>query len=87
MRSVFKKFESFGFNGLLFAEFRYFISGHSIILVAKHRGFESAKFVIPLVVPQVDNLSTLFFNIFINDVFRVIQSSQVYLFVDVGVNL
>ena len=68
-------------NDLVFmAHFHSFLSNRRIIV--KHRCFESAKFIVPLGVPQGDHLSTLMFNIFINDHPIAVQSSKILLFAD-----
>lgn len=47
-----------------------------------HLDFEFVSFNVPSGVPQNNHLSTLLFNICINDIFNVIKSSHTFIFVD-----
>jgi hypothetical protein len=75
-----RKLQVFGFSGSLLNWLQSFLSGrHQIV---KYPNFTSTQFNIPSGVPQGDHLSTLFFNIFIDDLPNVITYSNILLFAD-----
>jgi len=77
---LFMKLKLFGFSDPLLSWFQSFLSNRNIVV--KHLNFGSDQFSVPSGVPQGDHLSTLLFNIFINDIPDVIKYSRVFLFAD-----
>jgi len=77
---LFNNLRSFGFSGSLLLWFRSFLSDRYILI--KRQNYVSAPFKVPSGVPQGDHLSTLLFNIFVNDLPSAIEHSQLFLFAD-----
>jgi len=70
-----RKLQAFGFSGSLLLWFQIFLFNR--IQIVKHLNFQSAQFHVPSGVPRGDHLSTLLFNIFINDLSDAIKNSDI----------